>query len=160
MRRGRMSYQARPGQRFSLGTNLCFGGLLLLMFLVLGGAFGNLHRPADHPTALVPQSPADISSFIDRTSILSDFDGDGQPDLMASRPEGSHYKIDVQLSAQHQNVSFIVFSRESRIGLIAWDADGDQDADLRFAAVNLRRSSEKEPFRCVEMQCIASLHAR
>jgi hypothetical protein len=100
---------------------------LFLALLVLGLVSASLC--AATPTPITLPQPGGTFLF-NETAIISDFDGDNQPDLATSRLEGSSYKVEIQLSASQETTSFTLSSSERAIALLAVDVDKDNDKDL------------------------------
>src|SRR5258708_15040220 len=66
------------------------------------------------------------------TWTIADFDGDGQPDLLTTHPEGY---VELQLSSRTgASFSFPVLGGDLGISIAARDVDGDHDLDLVITA--------------------------
>ena len=75
------------------------------------------------------------------TWTVGDFDGDGQPDLVTTRPDGYgsrgfRNRVELHLSSRTgASLSFPVYGRDFGISVTARDVDGDHDLDLVITSV-------------------------
>src|SRR5229473_3859851 len=130
MRKNSRCNPLRVSGRFSLPRGLGWvwpSLILVLLVLGLASAGGSLGVAATLSSATRPQPIP--PSLLNPTSVLADFDNDNRPDLAIIRSEGSHYKVDIQLSTQ-ESVSYSVPRSASGIRLMVCDVDGDDYDDL------------------------------
>ena len=57
-------------------------------------------------------------------------DNDAHPDQVIIRPDGPHYRIEIQLSTRPESVSYTVPRRAAGLRLMVCDIDDDDDDDL------------------------------
>lgn len=114
---------------------------LLIGVLLLGLIVGPICVASETEPSPTPAQPSEVnrSWSLANGSIVSDFDGDNQPDLATGQHEGSNYKVEIQFSTGRERASFVLPSTEAEISLFAYDLDLDNDNDIVVASATSLR---------------------
>lgn len=129
MRKSGRCYPVRLNGRisFTKGLGWVWLGFVLALF-ALGGASEGV-GPVAATTASATRPQSILPSLLNSTSILADFDNDNRPDLAIIRSDGTHYKVDIQLSAQ-ESVSYTIPRSAAGFRAMVFDIDDDGYDDL------------------------------
>ena len=102
---------------------------LLLIFSLQAWHCISAAEPAPAPVSVSFSQP-DQAWSRSSSSVLSDFDGDGTPDLAIGRFDGQNYNIEIQLSTGRTNTLLGSGQIEPGLRLLVCDVDLDNDQDL------------------------------